>query len=120
MTGGLEYTLVGVADSAADLGLLAEVMYDSRGSAATTAFNRDFFLALRWTGNDVAGTEVLVGLITDWDNDGKVFNLEASRRFGQHWKLQVQARGWFDVPANDPLSAYSDDDYIETTLFRYF
>jgi hypothetical protein len=119
-TAGFEYTLVGVADSAADLGLLTEVMYDSRGNAATTPFNRDVFLGLRWTANDVSGSELLVGVITDWDSSAKVFNLEASRRFGQNWKLQVQARGWFDIPATDPLAGYQDDDYIETTLFRYF
>ena len=120
MTGGFEYTLVGIADSAADLGLLAELMYDSRGDSATTPFNRDVFLGLRWTANDVQSTELLAGLITDWDNGAKAFNLEASRRFGQRWKLQVQARAWFDVPADDPLAAYQRDDYIETTLFRYF
>ncbi len=119
-TGGFEYTLVGIADSDADLGVLAEYMYDSRGEDATTAFNRDVFLGLRWTANDVAGSTVLAGVIRDWDNGASAFNLEASRRFGQRWKLQVQARAWFDVPAEDILAAIARDDYVEIGIYRYF
>lgn len=119
-TGGFEYTLVGINNSAADLGLLAEVMYDNRGGDATTAFNRDVFAGVRWTANDADSTEILTGVVRDWDNGAKLFNLEASRRFGQRWKLQVQARVWFDIPDSDQLAPFAKDDYIETTLFRYF
>lgn len=119
-TGGFEYTLVGVVGTAADLGLLTEVMYDSRGAAATTPFNRDVFVGARWVANDVAGSELLFGVITDWNSGAKAVNLEASRRFGQRWKLSLQARGWYAIPADDPQAGVSRDSYIETTLSRYF
>jgi hypothetical protein len=119
-TGGFEYTLVGIAQTDADLGLLAELMLDSRGDQASSPFNHDLFAGLRWSANDVDGSELLVGLITDWRNGAKSFNLEGSRRIGQHWKLSLQARAWFAVPAGDPLAAFARDDYVETTLYRYF
>jgi hypothetical protein len=119
-TGGFEYTLVGVAGGDADVGLLMELMLDSRGDEATGPFNQDVFLGLRWVANDVDGTELLAGLITDWDNGAKAFNLEASRRIGQRWKASLQAAAWFSVPAGDPFSAYQADDYVEARLIRYF
>lgn len=119
-TGGFEYTLVGVAGTDGDLGLLAEYMYDSRGNDASTPFNHDVFLGMRWTANDVAGSTLLAGMIRDWDNGATAFNLEASRRFGQRWKLQIQARAWVDVPPADPMVTLARDDYVEIGFYRYF
>jgi hypothetical protein len=75
---------------------------------------------MRWVANDVDGTEALVGLITDLDNGAKAFNLEASRRLGQQWKIHLQGAAWFGVPSGDPFAAYRRDDYLEARLIRYF
>lgn len=120
MTGGFEYTFYGLADGVSDLGVLAEVMWDERGALATTPFNRDAFIGLRWAANDVAGTELLTGVVADWSNGSRFFNLEASRRFGNNWKASLQARLWSQVDRADPLYGVRDDDYVELELRRYF
>jgi hypothetical protein len=119
-TGGFEFTRVGIAGTDADLGLLMEVMYDEREDAATTPFNQDVFLGLRWVANDVPGSEVLGGVVVDWDNGGRFFNLEASRRVGGAWKASLQMRAWSSIDRTDPVYAFYRDDYVEARLTRYF
>jgi hypothetical protein len=119
-TGGFEYTLYGIAEGSSDLGLLAEAMWDERGDSATTPFDRDVFLGLRWVANDVDGTEVLTGVINDWKNNTRFYNLEASRRLGNDWKLGLQARFWSNVAETDAFFGLRRDDYIELKLSRFF
>jgi hypothetical protein len=119
-TGGFEYTVYGLGGSDADLGLLGEVMWDGRGDSTTTPFDRDLFAGLRWVANDVDGSEVLAGVVHDWSNGSRFFNLEASRRFGNVWKAGLQARLWSSVARDDPLYGLRNDDYLELKLSRYF
>jgi hypothetical protein len=119
-TGGFEYTFYGIADSSSDIGVLTELMWDERGSSATTPFDRDVFFGLRWVANDVDGTEVLTGMVRDWKNGTRFFNLEASRRVGNDWKLGLQARFWDKVDDRDALFGLRNDDYIEFKISRYF
>ena len=118
--GGFEYTFVGAFETAADVGVLAEYLYDERGDDSTQPFEDDLFVGLRLTLNDAPSTEVLTGFIQDLDGDSTVFNLEASRRFGDHWLLEIEARGWSGVSANDPLHGLRRDDYVQMTLSRFF
>ncbi|MEW7999814.1 MAG: hypothetical protein AB2748_17885 [Candidatus Thiodiazotropha endolucinida] len=119
-TGGFEYTLVGIADSNMDLGFLGEYLYDERRDDATTAFENDLFIGLRLTANDVDGSELLAGVIKDLDDDGWMFNLETSRRIGNHWKTSAQIRLWSDIPIDDPLFTFHRDDYFELAITRFF
>jgi len=118
--GGFEYTYVGIADSAMDLGMLAEYLYDERGEQAPQAFENDLFIGLRLTANDVQSTELLTGIIHDLDSSALLYNLEASRRLGSVWKVSAQARFWVGIPEQDPMYDFSQDDYIELNLARYF
>ncbi|ODJ86784.1 hypothetical protein CODIS_29270 [Candidatus Thiodiazotropha endolucinida] len=119
-TGGFEYTLVGIADSDMDLGFLGEYLYDDRRDDATTPFENDLFVGLRLTANDVDDSELLAGVIKDLDDDGWMFNLEASRRIGNHWKTSAQIRLWSDIPIDDPLFTFHRDDYFELAITRFF
>ncbi|MES9814457.1 MAG: hypothetical protein ABW161_16880 [Candidatus Thiodiazotropha sp.] len=119
-TGGFEYTLVGIAGSAMDLGFLGEYLYDDRRDDATTPFENDLFVGLRLTANDVDGSELLAGVIKDLDDDGWMFNLEASRRIGNQWKTGAQIRLWSGIPEDDPLFSFHRDDYLEITVTRFF
>lgn len=119
-TGGFEYTFYGIFDSSADLGSLVEVMWDERGDDATTPFNRDLFVGLRWVANDVDGSEILGGVVSDWTNGTRFFNLEASRRIGNDWTVGLQSRLWHDVDEQDVVYGLRRDDYVELKLTRYF
>ncbi len=118
-TGGFEYTFVGAAGSAMDVGILGEFAYDERESTATTPFNNDVMAGLRLAVNDAASTEMLAGLIHDLDNSSRIFTLEASRRFGDRWKGVVETY-WFSLQPEDILYSLRDDDYISLVLAYYF
>ena len=119
-TGGFEYTFTGIFGTRVDLGMLAEYMYDSRGSPAPTPFQDDVFLGLRLALNDPQSSELLTGIIDDRRSSAQAYNLEASRRFGGHWKLSLEARVFADIPTTDPLYSRRRDDYVQLELARYF
>lgn len=119
-TGGFEYTFVGFAGGRADVGVLAEYLYDERADTAAIPFEADVFLGVRVAANDAAGTAVLAGVIQDVGGDGTVFSLEASRRIDDRWTISLEARGWTGIPPGNALYPLREDDYIQFTFSRYF
>ena len=115
-----QYTLFGILDTDADLGLIAEYLYDDRDVQASTPFEDDLFLGIRLALNDVQSTEILAGIITDLGGNGRFFNLEASRRLGDAWKLALEARVFSNIEAHDPLFTLQQDDYLHAELSWYF
>jgi hypothetical protein len=118
--GGFEYTIVGVAETNMDLGVISEYAYDERRDNATTAYENDVMFGLRLAMNDADGTELLAGLIQDMDSPARALSIEASRRFGANWKLSLQAWGFLDSPGDDPLFNVRDDDFVRLSLAYYF
>ncbi len=118
--GGFEYTLVGLAGSGLDLGMLAEYQHDDRVISTASPFQNDIFGGLRLTFNDTQSTEILAGVVHDIDTEGRFFNIEASRRIGESYVLQVQARAWSNLETIDPSYVFRNEDYIEIDLARYF
>lgn len=118
--GGFEYTIVGVRDTAADLGLLAEYHWDERGDKATSASDNDLFGAFRLALNDVQSTELLAGATVDLETQAVFISVEGSRRLTDHWKLSLEARILTNFPVTDPLTFARQDDYVQVELAYYF
>lgn len=118
--GGFEYTIPGIADSSADLGLLAEYHHDSRGKDATTPFQKDLFLGTRLAMNDVQSTELLAGAFIDLDDQARSFRVEASRRLGDDMKLNLEAQMISDTDVNEPFHSIRDDDYVQLEWQKFF
>ncbi len=123
--GGFEYTITGTFDSQADIGLLLEVLYDDRNdddgsTAPPTLFDNDVFAGLRFSLNDVDGSEVLAGVVTDWRTGARAFSIEASRRLGERAKIGFEARTFDAFPSNDFFSSLNRDDYIQIEFSYYF
>lgn len=120
-TAGFEYTLYGVLDTASDIGIVMEYLYDDRKALATTPFEDDVMLGLRWTKNDVHDTSLLVGVISDLDDSTRLYSLEASRRLGESWKLNIEARVFTGISdASSLLYSFRQDDFIQLELGYYF
>ena len=119
-TGGFEYTFVGVMESTADFGFIAEYLYDDRGADAGVAFDDDIFVGGRLAMNDAASSELLFGLIADVHESTRFYSLEASRRLGDEWVLSLEARVISSVSNNDPLAPFRHDDVIKLELARHF
>jgi len=119
-SGGLEYTFYGIKGSTADLGILLEYHYDDRGEFATTPFEDDLFIGTRIALNDVQSSDLLAGAIIDVDTGGSALVLEATRRIGESWKLEVQLRAFVNADMKDPLYGFRNDDMLQIELFKYF
>ena len=120
LASGFEYTFVGIFDSAIDLGLLGEYHYDDRGESAPTIFEDDIGTGMRIAFNDAQSSEALMGLVWDRNTGGKFLNIEASRRIGNDWLLEIEGRSLFSQSSSDPAFAISRDDYLELFLTYNF
>ncbi len=130
--GGYEYTFVGVHDSAIDVGVITEYLYDSRSDEINpalvvsgqpvfiSAFQDDLVLGARVTLNDSASSELLASVSIDLEGGGESYNLEANRRFGDAWKLSLEARGLNSIPGNNVFYSFRDDTRLRVELARYF
>ncbi|MGB5812268.1 MAG: hypothetical protein WBG86_17150 [Polyangiales bacterium] len=119
VTGGFEYTFYQARGSIVDIGLILEYNYDGRDNNTFIVFERDFFTGVRLTLSDPGSTEFLVGTFID-TKDGSVFiGAEAARRFGDHWKILLEGRGY--VPqADNIIRVFQQDAVVQIDLeFRY-
>ncbi len=131
---GFERTLVGIMGGRADLGVVAEYMFDDRNDAAvTTLYEHDLALGTRWSLNDLADTQALLGVIWDVKTHEYVFKVEGSRRLGETWTLLLEGRifgGAHEPDSGAPLRSLLDadnksaslqrDDFLQLELTRYF
>jgi len=119
--GGFEYTFYGVKDSAADVGVLVEYLFDDRNSlSAPTASDNDLFVGTRLALNDTDDTSVLAGVALDLDTHELFLNIEAERRIGDKLSLEFQLRSFMNAKPNGSLFAVKQDDYLQLRLNWYY
>ena len=118
--GGFEYTFTGFLGTNIDFGVLGEYHFDERGHHAPTPFNNDVFGGARIAVNDAADTQILSGAVADLNDGGYFLNVEASRRFGDYWKVELEVRLLLDVDRVDPLHSINRDDHVLIELLRFF
>lgn len=117
LTGGFEYTFVGVFDTDADIGLITEYLF---ADYQTTMFENDMMLGMRFALNDAQSAELLAGIIFDLDSDSKFYMIEASRRIGENWKLTLETYIYSHIPADDLAYGFRNEDLVQLELAWYF
>lgn len=117
---GFEYTFNGVFGTPADVGILAEYIGDERGEDATTPFQNEIAMGVRLAFNDMAGTDALIGVIEDVETSARLITAEASRRFGDNWKLIINSWVFSNQPDDDLLYSLRDDDFFQLEIAYYF
>jgi hypothetical protein len=117
---GFEYTFGDVWATGADVGVLGEYLFDEREEFLGVLADEEVFAGGRLSLNDVAGTQVLGGVILDRRRfDNRLYGLEASRRLGDDWKLTGELRIFSRMP--DGVAGFlGDQDFVAVTLERYF
>lgn len=120
-TAGFEYTQVGIFDTRADLGWVAEHLYDSRQDTAPLgAGEHDVLLATRWTFNDEDDSTLLAGVLYDYDYQDYSVSVEGSKRLTADLKAEVEMR-WFDMrDQQNPGYALRNEDFARLTLSYYY
>jgi hypothetical protein len=115
--GGFEYTLFGVFETSADLGIVAEYQFDDQ--SAPTPSDNDLAIGSRYTFNDIQDTDLLAVLVVDTDN-GTIFgSIEGNRRIGTMWEITAEARLLVHTDQTDPLYQYRRDSYIQFEIVRF-
>lgn len=119
--GGFEYTYYQVVDSAANIGVLLELQYDGRddGEPVSLADN-DLFAGVRLALNDTQNTGVLAGVGYDLETSETYVNIEADRRLGDDYVLELRARLFTNAEQSDTSYGIENDDYFQLRLSRYF
>lgn len=119
--GGFEYTFYQVFDQDWDIGILAEYQYDGRDADAPFApQDEDIFTGMRLALNDIQDTEMLAGFSIDRDTGEQFYNIEAQRRLGQNYELELRARFFTGSEPGEDAFEFEQDDYIQLRLSRYF
>ena len=118
---GLEHTLYQVFGTSADLGLLAEYLYDGRDERTAPPIfqNNDVFAGARLTLNDVQDTALLAGAIVDVEDGSTFVSAEAERRIGDDWKVELEARFLINFDPSQFETALSEDDVITFRITRF-
>lgn len=108
---GFEYTVVGVFESAVDLGVSGEYVFDDRQEDRASLFNNDTMTGVRLAFNDAASSEILLGLVQDLDHSSRLLTLEAGRRINDFFRVNVEAVFFMDGATDIVDSALDDDDF---------
>lgn len=117
---GYEYSFYGIADSAIDLGIVHEFLYDDRQQRSGNAFQNDMLLGLRFAFNDEQSTDALVGVIKDLDGGATILTAEANRRIGESFKFTFEAIVWADANNDLILNSFQQEDYVLLELGYFF
>lgn len=118
---GFEYTLGDVRGSGADIGLLAEYLYDEKDDFLGVLADDELFVGSRVALNDVPGTQFLGGVIASREDFGnRLYGIEASRRLGDDWKLSLESRLFSRMPGDLVGNTLRDQDFVMLALERFF
>jgi len=118
---GFEYTFYQVGGAAADVGVLAEYLRDGRDDGAPpTAFDDDVFVGTRLAFNDTRDTQILAGAIVDRHDGSIAAFLEAERRVGENYTIELESRWFLDVDPGDTLAPLDRDSFVTLRLSRHF
>jgi len=117
LSGGFEYTFFGLMDSNTDLGILMEYSWDEREDPMLSQFQNDLMLGIRIGLNDTQDTQFLAGFLQDLNySQLRTFQIEASRRLGDDWKINMELR----LFSNHQYNPIAQDDYFQLSLEKYF
>lgn len=70
--------------------------------------------------NDTQSTELLSGIFVDTSNGTVLYNVEASRRIGDSWKINFEARGFAYTDRSDFAHMFRRESYLMFELEKYF
>ncbi len=109
VAGGFEFTMGGIFESAVDLTWYVEAIWDSRDQIYATLFDHDVAVAARFAFNDARDSNLVLGLVADYEYDEAMGYLFWTNTMGQSWTLNVSAQYFMaNEPRLDPLDYQQD------------
>ncbi len=121
LVAGLEFTFSNIDGNGLDIGLLGEYLYDERDELSLTTLQNDVFFGSRVAFNDIQDTSILIGAIADLEQSSTIFSVEASRRFGTTWTVNVEARIFNNIDTTELiLSNFQEDSFLRISVSKFF
>ncbi len=105
---GFEYSFYGIRDTAWDVGVVAEYIYDGLGEIDFSILQNDLLLGVRLTLNDEQSTEALIVTTYDFESGAQFFTLRGSRRISSTYKTVVE------------VATFEFEQYYAASLQWYF
>jgi len=123
--GGIEYSFYDVAESGIDIGVIAEYQFDDRKVDILGSKKLDtVVLGTRLAFNDEQSTELLLGMSVNEKAHNYFWNIEASRRIADSWKITIEARILSNIddtmPKVSPYYSVRNDSFVMLELARYY
>ena len=87
---GIERPVYEIFDSPADLNIITEWNYDSRGRRSTGLWQNDVYVYGFVTFNDFNNTEFGAGIVSDLDSNDRVWNMELKRRLTDRLTMRME------------------------------
>lgn len=117
LAAGLEYTFGIIDGNGLDIGVRGEYLYDGRDELALNALQNDVFVGSRIAFNDINDSSILFGGIFDLEQSSHLLSLEASRRWGSAFFLEVEARVLREIAEDDLIFRnFSADSFGRVNL----
>ena len=122
LTTGFEYTFSNISNSGLDIGVLGEWLYDDRDQFyfPPNPFSNHIFVGSRLAFNDVQSTEILAGVIVDYRGAGIYPSIEASRRVGESFIVNLEARAFYNTEEGDLLYFFRRDNSVQLEVNWYY
>ena len=97
-------------------------MYDGRDDENVPAagLENDLFAGVRYTFNDIYDFAILAGVITDLEDESNSLRIEAERRVGDSWKVELEAQWFSNTRAGSTTASVKDDDFATLKISRFF
>ena len=112
--------MFGIADTNADLGIIAEYAWDSRGNDSLSVFQDDLIGGVRLALNDEDDTSMLLTGSVDTNDGSMTARLEAETRLGENWKISAEGQGFFNAGSGVNKSPLADDSFLRLKLKYFF
>lgn len=120
LAAGLEYTFGNVGGKGLDIGILGEYLYDSRDELALNSMQNDVFAGTRLAFNDMSDTQLLAGAIFDLQDGSQLISVEASRRFGETWTVDLEGRFFKNISEEEFIYLMRRDSFLRLAVRKYF
>ena len=103
-----------------DVGLVVEYLWDERGDSSNQPFQNDLLAGVRFSFNDTATSDALLGIIQDLDGGATSLSLEASTRLFESFRLSVETTQFFNTGGDINLRAFENESYLKADLSYFF
>jgi len=118
---GFEYTFFNVWNSGADVGLVAEHLTDNRSMLQPpTFYAHDVFIGGRFTFNDSSDTNLLGGILYNYQDSAEYATARLSTRIRDDLSLTLEGRYFIYAPPEDYLYWILHDSYVQARIIKYF